>query len=91
MRSESTGIPTLRFGYLTLVKNKYSSRHSCLNIVSNLIRSFPEKLSQPNFVTITVEYVPDQHTAELRSLNFHRPPTETLKFITSREPLACFI
>jgi 7-cyano-7-deazaguanine reductase len=58
--------------HLSVIENEYPERHTRLEVVSPEFTCLcPEKPSQPDFATIIVEYVPDQHIVELKSLKLY--------------------
>lgn len=58
--------------YLETIPNEFPERNTKLEIVSPEFTCLcPEKPDQPDFATITIEYIPDQHLIELKSLKLY--------------------
>lgn len=57
---------------LDVIEHEYPERHTKLDVVSPEFTCLcPEKPSQPDFGTIAIEYVPDTHIIELKSLKLY--------------------
>ncbi len=57
---------------LDVIKNEYPDRTTKLELAAPEFSCLcPEKPSQPDFATILIEYVPDEHIIELKSLKLY--------------------
>lgn len=60
------------FSLLEVIEHEYPERHTKLEIVSPEFTCLcPGNRTQPDFGTIVIEYVPDEHIIELKSLKLY--------------------
>ena len=60
-----------KLSLLETFENKYSDREYTVKHIAPEFTSLCPKTGQPDFATITVEYIPDKLCVELKSLKFY--------------------